>query len=172
MKRLRIFLVGLVLLAVLGMAWLWKGYESEILSSHTFVEINAPADKAWAVLTDLASYPQWNPYVVTATGTLKEGEKLRIIEEFDGMRRSHAVLVTRFDPQERQLIWVGSTTPSILLKWGEWFGIEPIDANHSRLTVANSNQGLLAWLYWKYNKTRDLQVYRSFGSAFKKKVEE
>jgi len=172
MKRIRIFLVGLVLLALLGMAWLWKGYEGEILTSYTFVEIDAPADKAWAALTDIASYPEWNPYVAKATGTLKVGERLKIVEQTDGRSRSHGVTVTRFDPQERQLIWVGATVPAVLFKWEEWFGIEPIDANHSRLTIANSNQGLLAQLYWKYNKHRDLQAYRQFGVAFKKKVEQ
>jgi hypothetical protein len=35
-----------------------------------------------------------------------------------------------------------------------------------------SHQGLLANIYWKYNKNKDLQTFRKFGAALKKKVEE
>src|SRR6266702_1477499 len=172
MKRLQILLVGLVLLAFLGFAWLSKGYSGEILTSHTFVEINAPAEKVWAVLTDTGSYPQWNPYVVEVTGIPKVGERLKIVEQINGKRRSHNVLVTSLDSKERQLAWAGSTVPSAFLKWGESFGVDSIDPNHSRLVVIRSTQGLLAQMYWKYYKTRDLTVYREFVEALKKKAEQ
>ena len=172
MKRLRILLVGLMLLALLGIAWLTKGYKSEILTAYTFVAVDAPADKAWAVLTDIESYSQWNPYIVEAKGTLKSGEKLKIVEEVGGKQRSHGVLITRFQPADHQLIWEGSTVPTLLLKWNEWFSVEPIDTNHCRLVLMQSNQGLLAQLYWKYNKNSVLQAYRDFGSALKKKAEQ
>jgi hypothetical protein len=172
MKRLQIFVFGLILLAVFCAVWFTKTKPGEVLTSYTFVAIDAPADKVWAVLTDVSSYPAWNPYVVEATGTLKIGERLKIVEEIDGKRHSHSVLVTQFEPQQRQIVWQGSIFPSAFLKWNEWFSVEAVDANHSRVTMLISHQGLLANIYWKYNKNKDLQAFRKFGAALKKKVEE
>ena len=35
---------------------------------HTEIEINAPAEKIWKVLTDFAAYPEWNPFVRRGEG--------------------------------------------------------------------------------------------------------
>jgi hypothetical protein len=42
------------------------------------VEIDAPASLVWDVLTDLAQYPQWNPYTVKVESTLKMGEPVNL----------------------------------------------------------------------------------------------
>lgn len=43
----------------------------------TFV-INASAERVWEVLTDLARYPEWNPQITSATGTLAPGKTIDI----------------------------------------------------------------------------------------------
>ena len=30
---------------------------------HSEIEINAPVERVWEVLTDFASYPRWNPFI-------------------------------------------------------------------------------------------------------------
>ena len=171
MKRLQIFVFGLILLALLFVVWVTKTKPGEILTSYRFVAIAAPADKVWTALTDISSYPSWNSYIVEASGTLKVGEKLKIVEEIDGRRQSHTVRITRFDPTNRVLVWQGSTFPSSLLQWSEWFSVEAVDANHSRVTMLITHQGLLANPYRKYNKNRDLHGFQEFASALKNKAE-
>jgi uncharacterized membrane protein len=171
MKRLQIFVFGLVLLAVLFAVWVTKTKPGEILTSYRFVAIDAPADKVWATLTDISSYPNWNSYIVEASGTLKVGEKLKIVEEIDGRRNSHAVRITRFDPTNKVLVWQGSALLPSLFQWSEWFSVESIDANHSRVTLLITHQGLLANPYRKYNKNRDLHGFQEFADSLKKKAE-
>jgi uncharacterized protein YndB with AHSA1/START domain len=171
MKRMQIFVFGLVLLAVLFAVWVTKTKPSEILTSYRFVAIDAPADKVWATLTDVSSYPDWNSYIVEASGTLEVGEKLKIVEEIDGRRHTHTVLITRFDPTNRVLVWQGLNFPSTLLQWSEWFSVEAVDANHSRVTMLITHQGLLANPYRKYNKNRDLHGFQEFADSLKKKAE-
>ncbi len=44
----------------------------------TTIEIAATPDRVWAVLADLASYPQWHPVFRAVSGQLEAGSKLTI----------------------------------------------------------------------------------------------
>jgi hypothetical protein len=43
---------------------------------HTDIEIEAPAEVVWEVLTDLDHYEDWNPFVTSSAGTVVVGETL------------------------------------------------------------------------------------------------
>jgi len=43
---------------------------------HSEINIDAPADVVWAILTDLDAYADWNPFVIASSGTTAVGEKL------------------------------------------------------------------------------------------------
>ena len=45
----------------------------------TEITIAAPVAKVWAALTDLAKYPEWNPYHVRVEGHAAPGARLRVI---------------------------------------------------------------------------------------------
>ena len=40
------------------------------------IEINAPAEAVWDVITDFDRYPEWNPFVVEARSSLQPGEPI------------------------------------------------------------------------------------------------
>lgn len=42
------------------------------------VEINAPAELVWEVLTDLPRYGEWNPFVLECQSSLKPGEPINM----------------------------------------------------------------------------------------------
>jgi uncharacterized protein YndB with AHSA1/START domain len=37
------------------------------------VEVDAPAERVWHLLTDFAAYPGWNPFIRQASGELRGG---------------------------------------------------------------------------------------------------
>ena len=47
---------------------------SKQLDSST--EIDASPEQVWQVLSDLPAYPEWNPFIVSAEGTLEAGSRL------------------------------------------------------------------------------------------------
>lgn len=53
--------------------------------------IDAPAERVWAVLCDLARYPEWNPFVVSCRSTLAPGDpiamRVRIFAYFSQPQR-------------------------------------------------------------------------------------
>jgi hypothetical protein len=59
----------------------------------TSIEIAATPDKVWAVLTDLASYPQWHPVFKSVTGQLAAGSELTIATTVPSTGKSMTVKV-------------------------------------------------------------------------------
>ncbi|HVI77210.1 MAG TPA: SRPBCC domain-containing protein [Candidatus Acidoferrum sp.] len=45
---------------------------------HSQIDIDASAECVWDILTDFASYPQWNPFIRRIGGELKVGERLEV----------------------------------------------------------------------------------------------
>src|SRR5919107_6139245 len=44
----------------------------------TDVDIEATPERVWEVLTDLAAYPAWNPFIVRAEGVVETGRRLTL----------------------------------------------------------------------------------------------
>ena len=53
---------------------------------HTEIEISAPAERVWELLTDFAAYPQWNPFIRYISGRPVPGERLEVRLEPPGGR--------------------------------------------------------------------------------------
>lgn len=53
---------------------------------HTEVEIQASAERVWAILSDLSDYPSWNPFVRQISGILRKDERLKVTLQPPGGR--------------------------------------------------------------------------------------
>lgn len=71
-------------------------------------EINAPADKIWALLSDAKTHESWNSTVVSLKGEIKEGEKLE--------------LVSTLAPERTFKLKVKSLVPNKTMIWGDGMG--------------------------------------------------
>ncbi len=66
----------------------------------------SPAD-VWSVLVDFASYPQWNPFILSLTGTVAENEKIKArIKPVDGAAMIFKPIVLRF-VEHHTICWEG-----------------------------------------------------------------
>ena len=45
---------------------------------HTQIDIDAPAERVWDTLTNIAEYPTWNPFIPHVAGALTPGERLEV----------------------------------------------------------------------------------------------
>lgn len=74
--------------------------------SHS-IEINAPAADVWKVLTDLAAYPDWNPFIREASGRIAVGERLTLrMFPANGKPMTFRPRVLAADPGA-ELRWIG-----------------------------------------------------------------
>lgn len=70
---------------------------------HTSIIIHATPDRVWNILTDTDRYPEWNPFIRSIRGELKEGN--RITARIQKMTFKPMVLVYE---KNRTLEWLGS----------------------------------------------------------------
>lgn len=74
---------------------------------HTEIDIEAAPEAVWRILTDLKSYSEWNPFVVSSRGTVSVGEPLtNRLQPVGGKPRTFKPRVTIVDPP-RTFEWLG-----------------------------------------------------------------
>ncbi len=69
---------------------------------NTQITINASPEKVWAVLTNYANYPAWNPLIKSLTGEVKVGNKIKVV--IDAMTFKPTVL--SFETN-KEFTWLG-----------------------------------------------------------------
>jgi hypothetical protein len=87
-------------MALLNLNIMAKEIKSQII-------INASPEKVWAVLVDFKNYPNWNTFIKSISGEVKEGSKIKVyIEppEGKGMTFKPKVLVFNANKEWR---WIG-----------------------------------------------------------------
>jgi hypothetical protein len=107
------------------------------------VEIDASAGRVWAILTDFARMPSWNPFITSMSGNLTPGERLSVTIAPPGksaMRFKPAVLAVR---PERELRWLGHLLVPGVFDGEHYFLLEPIGSERTRLTQGEKFSGLL-----------------------------
>lgn len=85
---------------------------------RTETEIDAPPAAVWAVLTDFAAYPEWNPFITEASGTLAVGEILTVHMEPGEGRAQTFTPEVRAVREDAELVWLGA------LRWSWLFSAE------------------------------------------------
>ncbi len=73
---------------------------------HSEIDIDAPAKHVWELLTDFASYPQWNPFIRSISGHPAPGERLQArLEPPGGRGMTFKPKVLTAEPN-RELRWL------------------------------------------------------------------
>lgn len=110
------------------------------------IDIDAPAARIWALLTDFERMPSWNPFITAISGRLAQGERLSVQIAPPGktaMRFRPLILTLR--PQQ-ELRWRGSVLIRGLFDGEHYFLLEPLGDRRTRLTHGETFSGLLVSL--------------------------
>ncbi len=132
------------------------------------IQIGAPPMTVWAVLTDLDSYPDWNPLFREASGQVAVGSRitLRSVHPANGRLMTVKPKITVADPGA-ELRWTSSLPPFIS---GEHsFTLTEADGG-TRLVQAETFSGLLVPLSGK-TFARAETSFQGINEAIKKRAE-
>ena len=89
------------------------------------IDIDAPVDRVWDILVDLASYPAWNPFTTHVESTLRVGDPARLTVQM------------RPDKEIVQVETVSAFEPGHKLCWGmKLLGRRILAANRCQVVTA------------------------------------
>jgi hypothetical protein len=138
---------------------------------HTEIEIDAPAERVWRVLTDFASYPQWNPFIRTISGQPTPGERLKArLEPPGGRGMTFKPKVLNAEPN-RELRWLGNLMVPGLFDGEHSFTIQPLEADHVRFVQREAFKGLLVPLFARSLDTNTRRGFEEMNRALKERAE-
>ncbi len=140
---------------------------SEITTS---IEIDAPAETVWAVLTDFDRYDEWNPYT-RIEGDPIEGTILRVAPGPDaGRMPTFRPRVLSVIPNQ-ELRWLGHLYVRGLFDGEHRFRIESLDGDRSRLIQDETFSGILVGpINRRYGEGTE-QNFHGVNAALKERAE-
>jgi hypothetical protein len=97
------------------------------------IDIDASPERVWQVLTDFASYPDWNSFIVEASGRPTAGERLEVrIQPPGGRAMTFRPTVLKAEPGV-ELRWLGRFLFPGIFDGEHSFLIEPLVTGRVRL---------------------------------------
>ena len=107
------------------------------------IEIDAGAERVWAVLTDFDSYPDWNPFITHLSGRAGVGEKLHVRMQPPGGRAVTFHPTVRAADAPRELRWFGRLIVPGLFDGEHTFRLEPLADGRVRFVQHERFSGVL-----------------------------
>lgn len=108
--------------------------------------INASPETIWGLLTDAASYPEWNPAVLGIEGRIAEDKTIRLTSIVNPDRQ-FKLKVSDVRPPHHMVWWDGM--PLGLFKGVRTFDVTPEGEGVSRFDMEEVYSGLMAPLITK-----------------------
>lgn len=136
---------------------------------ETSIDIEAPIERVWHVLSDFPRYPQWSRFIQSIEGTPNAGARLSVQLNDGGttMRFRPEVLVC--GPHE--LRWRGLLGASFVFTGEHRFLLEALSESRTRLIHSEVFSGILVSLLWKRLDTATRQGFQDFNAALRARSE-
>jgi hypothetical protein len=133
------------------------------------VDIAAPPDQVWGVLTDLDRYPEWNPFIQSASGRLAEGATLTLgLVPAQGRAMTFRPRVLAVQPGVL-LRWLGRLIVPGLFDGTHQFALEDMGGD-TRLTQSETFTGVLV-PFTGTTISRTEGDFRALNQALKQRAE-
>jgi hypothetical protein len=167
--RVRLVLILIALLALTGIFFWYSPYH-QIRSIVTVVDIDAPGDRVWQVLTDLNGYRAWNPFFTSASGTLTPGSTVTITAKVGNRTLTFHPRISAVEPRKK-LAWVDRLISPELFEGNHEFEVIEVDQSHTRVIDSEHFKGMLVSVLWRRTSPALLQGFRAMNDALKRRCE-
>jgi hypothetical protein len=167
-RRRRVLLGALAfVVAILAGYGVWTNVRPYTLQAS--IQINATPQRVWAVLTDQAAYPDWNPFIVSSSGRIRVGATLT-------NRMHDATGDTTFTPTVevvepgRELRWIGKVGPGRIFDGEHTFTIRQLRPGLVLFTQREDFTGVAISFYEHWLHTDTLPMFRAMDAALAREV--
>jgi uncharacterized membrane protein len=130
------------------------------------IEVNAPAEKVWALVDRLEEWPQWMPSIKkidrVSKGPLAVGSQLSVAAKVSGLTVTLLMTITKFVP-ERNVVLEGKALGTKLMRF---YALEPANGK-TKVRIGGDVSGALAWVACRGGQ----KVSAEIAEAVKTKIE-
>jgi hypothetical protein len=138
---------------------------------HTDIEIAAPPQTIWAVLTDLPAYGRWNPFIRQVYGDLHGGTYLEVSVRPPGARRARLRPKVLVVAPPRELCWRAYVLMPEVLEVEQRFLLGPTSNGEVHFKQSLRVSGLIAPLLRSRVDRYVNRGIREMNAALKGRVE-
>ena len=137
---------------------------------RTEIEIEAPAEKVWEILTDFNRYEEWNPFIIKSSGVAEEGAVL--VNVMKNGKKTMTFKPRILEVRKHEYFdWRGSLFFRGLFDGHHYFRIEPQAKDGVKLIHGEKFSGILSGPIFKSIRENTLESFRSMNEALKKRCE-
>ena len=137
----------------------------------TEIEINAPVEKVWAVLTDFNNYPKWNPFIISIDGDIKEGKQFKVIlQQPDSKPMTFKPRCLKLE-KDKEFRWLGHLFIAGLFDGEHIFELQALNDGKTRFIQKENFKGLLVPLLWKQLDTKTRAGFELMNEKVKELAE-
>lgn len=138
---------------------------------RTEIIINAPVSRVWEILTDFNNYPEWNPFIKSFNGEVREGSRFKVtIHPPDGspMTFNPMCLALKKDSEFR---WLGHLFFKGLFDGEHIFELESLDNGTTHFVQRENFRGILVPLLWGSLEDKTRRGFEAMNEALKVRAE-
>lgn len=142
------------------------------MTIRTQIDIDAPPEHAWSVLTDFEHHPDWNPFIREIRGELQEGAQLHVrLGPPNGRVMTFEPVVTEVKAN-RSFSWLGTFMTSWIFAGEHQFRLEPLaDGRRTRFHHGEHFEGILVSLLRSSLSTDTRAGFEQMNEALKTETE-
>ena len=138
----------------------------------TQIDISAPAQRVWQILTDLPSYCEWNPFMPQGHGDVQIGNKVEVHVLPPGATGMVFVLRILEAEEPRKLRWCASFLCRGLFDTDCIFSIESTEGGGVRLHQYETYSGILLPIMRKFLRQHTRAGFESMLQSLKDRAEQ
>ena len=133
------------------------------------IEIQATPQQVWAVLTDTAAYPDWNPFIISSSGKIQAGATLTNVMHDATGNTTFTPTVLVAEPGH-ELRWVGRFPPGGIFTGEHTFTITQVRPGVVLLTQREDFTGVAVPFYEHWLHADTLPMFKAMNDALAQRV--
>ena len=133
------------------------------------IEIQATPQQVWAVLTDTAAYPDWNPFIISSSGKIQAGATLTNVMHDATGNTTFTPTVLVAEPGH-ELRWVGRFPPGGIFTGEHTFTITQVRPGVVLLTQREDFTGVAVPFYEHWLHADTLPMFKAMNAALAHRV--
>jgi hypothetical protein len=137
---------------------------------RTEIEIDAPAERVWEVLTEFDAYPEWNPFITRLEGAGREGARLSVTIRPPGRKAMTLGPTVKVLRPVSEFRWLGRLGIPGIFDGEHVHEVEALGADRSRYTQREHFSGVLVPFTGKVLDATEAG-FREMNTALKARAE-